>query len=271
MREGGLSASGWVQVTQGLVARELVESFGLAERQAARLLSVVPSAVSQYLSGKRLGNLLDRYYQDHDARQVAREAAQRLARTGEGGPDPRFILETAMQLAQRFGDSPVPARSPHRVRDRANDRSRAVSIRRRIAGEQDAVAECMRLAQKSRDELTRALFRQIASDSLRHAEIVASLATYLDRGVSRTVASGITRADVERLIAREQAAEEGAEPGWARELGGVMEILWESMESDEHKHARLLEGLLKTELPSPPVRASRRSPPRPAASPERPS
>ena len=99
-------------------------------------------------SGKRLGNLLDGSYQDHDARQVAREAAQRLARTGEGGPDPRFILETAMQLAQRIGDSPVPARSPHRVRDRANERSRAVSIRRRIPGEQDAVAECMRLARE---------------------------------------------------------------------------------------------------------------------------
>ena len=30
-----------------------------------------------------------------------------------------------------------------------------------------------------------------------------------------------------------------------------MEILWESMESDEHKHARLLEGLLKTSCRAP--------------------
>ena len=57
-------------------------------------------------------------------------------------------------------------------------------LRNRIVGEQNAVAECMRLAQRSRDELTRALFRQIASDSLRHAEIVASLTAYLDRGIT---------------------------------------------------------------------------------------
>ncbi|MGI0053083.1 MAG: hypothetical protein ACRECR_02330, partial [Thermoplasmata archaeon] len=105
-------------------------------------------------------------------------------------------------------------------------------------------------------------FRQIASDSLRHAEIVASLAAYLDRGVASSSPTGITRRDVESLIRREHEAEasSGADPG--PELGGMMRILWESMESDELKHERLLARLLEEGLADgPPSRRRARAAP----------
>ncbi|MCI4366151.1 MAG: hypothetical protein L3K08_00180 [Thermoplasmata archaeon] len=244
----------WVQVAQALVARELVEEFGLPERAAARRLGIVPSAVSQYLSGKRLAPTLSRYASDEVARRIARRTAQRLASLGEVSGNPGILLETAIELAEQFGPSgPRPVRGAGRgPLSRGPDPALKKWIRARIAGEQVAVAECMRLAQRSRDELTRAIFRQIASDSLRHAEIVGSLAAYLDRGIDRTVPSGITRADVRRLIAREEAAEVTDQPERAKVFGGVMQILWESMESDEQKHRRLLELLLGLELPGDP-------------------
>jgi hypothetical protein len=102
----------------------------------------------------------------------------------------------------------------------------------------------MRLAQRARDELTRALLRQIASDSLRHAEIVASLVPYIDRGVSTAFASGITRKEVEALIEGERNAEAQADSASARHLHGTMAILIASMEADERKHADLLRSLL---------------------------
>ena len=107
-----------------------------------------------------------------------------------------------------------------------------------------AVTQCMRLAQRARDELTRALLRQIASDSLRHAEIVASLVPYIDRGVSGAYASGITRKEIEALIEGERRAEAQADSESARYLRGTMAILIGSMEADERKHADLLRGLL---------------------------
>jgi len=254
----------WVQVAQALVARELVEEFGLPERAAARRLGIVPSAVSQYLSGKRLGPTLARFASDEDARRIARAGAQRLASSGGDSGNPGLLLETAIELAEHFGpgasgDARRPGRSPVA---RGPDPALRKWIRGRIAGEQVAVAECMRLAQRSRDELTRAIFRQIASDSLRHAEIVGSLAAYLDRGITRTVPSGITRQDVGRLIAREEAAEVTDHPERARVFGGVMEILWESMESDEQKHRRLLDLLLALELPGDPRAGGSPPPPR---------
>jgi predicted transcriptional regulator len=233
----------WVQLAQALIARELVESFGLAERQAAARLGIVPSAVSQYLSGKRLGPLLARYQRDPEARRIARHTAERLAARVSRKAAPEFVLETAIRLSKRFATGPDHPSAAASASPDGLDPAMARWIRRRIAAEQEAVAQCMRLAQKSRDELTRALFRQIASDSLRHAEIVGSLASYLDRGVRSPLASGITAKDVDRLIARERAAEAGDDPERTRSMGGLLAILWESMEHDERKHDRLLDML----------------------------
>lgn len=242
---------------QALVARELVEGFGLPERQAASLLGIVPSSVSQYLSGKRLGPRLARYLNNEAARRIARQTAQQLM-AAPGGP--RVVLEAAISLGAIYGPGGAETKPGLATAPRPPVRREAPRwLRNRIAGEQNAVAECMRLAQRSRDELTRALFRQIASDSLRHAEIVASLAAYLDRGVTSSMPTGITRADVEHLIEREHEAEEKGGNDIGPDLGGVMRILWDSMEADERKHELLLQELLQAGLVQDGKTSSRRA------------
>ncbi len=257
-----------LQVLQALVARELVVGFGLPERQAALLLGLVPSSVSQYLSGKRRAPALSGRAADEASRRIARHAAQRLL---EGTDAATALLEAAIALGE--ADAPADALP---VRDGAAPPRREVPkwLARRIAGEQQAVADCMRLAQRSRDELTRALFRQIASDSLRHAEIVASLASYLDRGLTASPPLGVTREEITGLIESEHAAEASVGDDVGPELGGVMRILWESMEADERKHERILEALLATApaaggggRPRAPPSASATAPPNPAIDP----
>ncbi len=243
-----------VQVMQALVARELVHGLGLPERRAAALLGIVPSSVSQYLSGKRLGPTLSAYLDREDARELARRTARRLV---DGAPPAAAVLEAAAALdAGLRGHVPRPKGPRAPELDPALQRQLPGWLRKRIAGEQNAVAECMRLAQRSRDELTRAVFRQIASDSLRHAEIVASLAGLLDRGLATSPATGITRPDVAGLIQREHEAEATSAVDLGPRLGGVMRILWDSMEADERKHEHLLELLQE-------AAAGERSAPRP--------
>ncbi|NNN18035.1 MAG: hypothetical protein HKL79_06720 [Thermoplasmata archaeon] len=258
MPSSGASPALWVQLTQALVARELVDTFGLPARRAAELLGLAPSAISQYLSGKRLRGPLAHASTHEEVRSVARLVAQRLVSAEHPGDiAPVLLLEAARDLssAGRPRLPAPPALTGGEYPGRPTNPEFARFLRARIMLEQTAVADCMRLAQKSRDELTRAIFRQIASDSLRHAEIVASIASYLDRGLHRTVATGVTRADIERLIAKEHEAESRTGPGVSTELGGVLAVLWESMESDERKHEVLLAHLLETGLP-PPERSS---------------
>ncbi len=243
------SPASWVQLLQALTARELVEGLGIPSRQAAEMLGLAPSAISQYLSGKRLSRQFVRYATNEPARAIAREIALRLTQAPPSGPDAtRLLLDGAGDLASLGAPS---RRSAGRNRGSASPRSgpgspRAMTqwVRQRVRVEQAAVAQCMNLAQKARDELTRAIFRQIASDSLRHAEIVASLAPYLDRGIASAHASGVTVEEVGALIEGEREAEAQADTEMVRHLSGTMALLIASMEADERKHAELLRGLL---------------------------
>jgi len=238
--------SAWVPLLQALVAREMVEQEGLSLKRAGECLGIGPSAVSQYLSGKRQARLFGRYAASSEAQQVARDVAQSMLTgpTGLGSPA-RLLLAGAARLAALEEPAPGSGGLPPPERP-APTRELSRSLRQRVRAEQAAVTECMVLAQRARDELTRAIFRQIASDSLRHAEIVASLATYLDRGVTNALASGISRRDVEGLIEAERRAETGSGRLVAESVGGTLALLVESMEDDERKHTELLEGLLRS-------------------------
>lgn len=248
MEESAQSGARWVSALQALIARSLVEDLGLSSRRAAELLGLAPSAVSQYLGGKRRGPLLRDLGTRPEVTAIAHRAAVSLSETPVGvGPPTRVILEAAAQVAE------LVEGGRSRPRSRASgvliDRAVLQQLRDRIGAEQGAVTSCMHLAQKARDELTRAIFRQIAADSLRHAEIVASLQVYLEAGTNRSLASGIDRADIEALIRQEHEAEGEGGDNLRFGLGGVMKLLAQSMADDEEKHERLLQGLLREGFP----------------------
>jgi uncharacterized protein len=256
----------WVHLLQALVAREGVEQLGLSSRRVAELLGVAPSAVSQYLSGKRVERGFLAFATNEQARGIARRTVEGLVEAQEAGRSPtRLILEGAAALAElpettERRASPTPRPSGVGTTEL---RQLARWMRQRVKAEQVAVTQCMRLAQRARDELTRALLRQIASDSLRHAEIMASLAPYIDRGVSRAYASGITPKEISALIEGERRAEAQADSASAERLEGTMAILIASMEADERKHADLLRGLLESGFPA--ARSARARAPGPKA------
>ena len=240
----------WVHLLQALAAREGVEQLGLSSRRVADLLGLAPSAVSQYLSGKRVEKRFLEYASDERARTIARRSIEELIEAQEAGRGAtRPVLEGAATLSELTETAVGRIRSPKppaETTEGAQLRELSRWLRQRVKAEQVAVTQCMRLAQRARDELTRALLRQIASDSLRHAEIVASLAPYIDRGVSGAYASGITRKEVEAMIEAERSAEEQADSASAHHLQGTMAVLIASMEADERKHAELLRGLLNS-------------------------
>jgi uncharacterized protein len=240
------AATSWVQLFQALAAREGVEHLGLSSRRVAELLGLAPSAVSQYLSGKRAERGFLEFSTDERAQAIARQAVERLIEAhGEERRRTRIVLEGAAALSELADSGGRTSRAPS-SRSQAPPPVRQLTkwLRLRVKAEQVAVTQCMRLAQRAGDELTRTILRQIASDSLRHAEIVASLAPYIERGVSGAFAAGITRKEVEALIEAERRAEAQADSQAARHLQGTMAILIASMEADERKHAELLRGLL---------------------------
>jgi uncharacterized protein len=258
------SPVGYLQALQVLVARALVEGRGESASRAAELLGVAPSAVSQYLSGQRRGRALEEFERNEEAQLLARAVAAQLSELRPMDPAARLriLLEGTRSLLERTEGVGAPSAHPSAPgTPPSGEHARELLYwsRSRVRAEQRAVGQSMRLAQKARDELTRSVFRQIASDSLRHAEIVASLAPYLSRGISRPPASGITRRDVEALVRDERRAEGRPDPALMREAGGTLGLLLDSIAADERKHDALLSGLLDSGFaPGPPPEPNRK-------------
>jgi uncharacterized protein len=262
------SPVGYLQALQVLVARALVELRGESTSRAAELLGIAPSAVSQYLSGHRRGRALEEFERNEEAQLLARAVATQLSQLHPVDPAARLriLLEGTRSLVERTEGVGVPPPHPSVVEalpSGQHARELLYWSRARVRAEQRAVGQSMRLAQKARDELTRSVFRQIASDSLRHAEIAASLAPYLSRGISRPPASGITRRDVEALVRDERRAESRPDPVLMRGAGGTLGLLLDSIAADERKHDALLSGLLDSGFaPDPAPPPGQRGPPR---------
>ena len=155
-----------------------------------------------------------------------------------------LILDAAYRI-MRVVSSPHPEEAA-RVQAKsqsAQSSTLAESLLARLQEEQLAAQRNMALAVGTTDEIARTIFRQIASDSIRHAEIVSfvlSMPKTAARRSQRTIQEEI--AQIEAIIKDEESATE--EPIKNRNLDPALKLLLKSIDLDEEKHKILLRGLL---------------------------
>lgn len=121
------------------------------------------------------------------------------------------------------------------------------SLESRLEEEQRAARRSLVLAAGVKDEVTKAVFRQIATDSIRHADLISMIIGKVTTSGLMTVGgrsakpeSGLIH-DIEAMLAEEEKADEVIRiPGVSPDL----EALLESIELDERKHRILLKKLL---------------------------
>jgi hypothetical protein len=103
----------------------------------------------------------------------------------------------------------------------------------------------MALAVGTTDEVARTIFRQIASESIRHAKIVYFLLSFPmgnSRHKPRQIMIQEEMAQVESMIRGEESATE--EPINFKGIDPAVKLLLKSIEMDEEKDKLLLKGLL---------------------------
>lgn len=236
---------------RSLVAFDLVKRMGLRKNEAARILNLTPSAVSQYMEGKRGGSWVKKIRSSNESILVIRELADRISerhsRAGERG----FLtelLDASYQILSIFAGGREAVK--HAVKEGREDigldkakKNRLMEIlRSRLQSEQLAAQRSMILAISSKSDIARSLFRQIATDSLRHADIATTLLSYL-QGEAKTVDVPAPK-DIERIIRDEEAADDPAIFELKRVKDPAITLLVESIEADEEKHLKLLKGML---------------------------
>jgi len=212
-----------IAAIRAVLAREL-HARGLSVNEIARLLGVTPAAVSMYISGKRGREQVEL---NAATREAIRKLADSIASSREK-PD-RIDITPLVKLALAG-------------QGRAMD---AETIREMIRVEQSTAQSAMALAYRVRHPLLRASLMQIATDSLRHAEILALLLDYLEGRLRLSeeelrVEIGMIRQDLEVILGEERKMQEYGDAV----TDPLISVLLRSIIHDEVKHMDIVRMLL---------------------------
>lgn len=238
---------------RALLAKELVK-LGLSQRQISEILGTSPAAVTLYAKDRRGLQLSRIIRSDAKAHLVLEDLIGGLTRINANRKEndelqkdtfPQ-ILDAAYRIMRIISlpSSGELVTSTRKRQPKSHSDSTDI-LAERLQEEQLAAERNMALAVGTTDEVTKTIFRQIASDSIRHAEIVSyliNLSAGNSRPRSRRVMIQEEIAQIEAMIKGEENATE--EPIMLRGVDPAVKLLLKSIDMDEEKHKVLLKGLL---------------------------
>ncbi|MEZ0318855.1 MAG: ferritin family protein [Pyrobaculum sp.] len=218
----------YLSAVRALVARELVAR-GLSVNETARLLGLTPAAVSMYVSGKRGGELVAELAKNEGVMSLIRSYCEvYLDMAAKGAKGPADLTELA-KLVASIAEQKSPQESVEEL------------IKERIRLEQETATRAMAYSYKTRNPLIRALFMQIATDSLRHAEILTMILDCLS-GRLKAEEFDIGEEELDALADEEMAMRESIVELY--KIGDpILRALILSIELDEQKHYQLVKAL----------------------------
>jgi predicted transcriptional regulator len=157
---------------------ENLTKMGFRVKDIAAVLRVSPAAVTQYLKGSRGNKLQETKNQEHIIEALAEKAAQRI-RNGAGPLEVVELIDAGYQL--------LAAGAGERILQTKTEPQRSEwlrILRGRLQLELKAAQKCLGLANQTQDDYSKLLLRMIATDSIRHADIVSQIMTRIEIGVN---------------------------------------------------------------------------------------
>jgi uncharacterized protein len=211
---------------------------GFHVKDIAQALRVTQPAVTQYVKKKRGVRLHGIDVTDNLVDPLAEKVAVRI-RSGLGGVETIELLETARQVL-------VVSRGRRYIQSETGQPrvNKSVQLlRARLQLELTAAENYLELAAKTSDDYTKLLLRMIASDSVRHGDVVSQIISWIEAGREAEVVTPDAPM-VEKMLSVEDSA---SEVNLKRNIEidhSVARLLLEWIDMDEEKHERILGKLL---------------------------
>jgi len=217
---------------------EKLTNMGFRVKDVAMVLRVSPAAVTQYLKGRRGNKLQESKNQEHIINALAEKAARHI-RNSTGPLEVIELIDAGYQLlAAGTGEKILQTKSePHK-------NEWLTLLRERLQLELKAAQKCLALASQTQDDYSKLLLRMIASDSIRHADIVSQIITRLESGRQPEVESPAGEFLNEVLTIEDKAAEVALNET-IKIPHRIAQLLLESIDMDEEKHERMIAGMLR--------------------------
>ncbi len=212
---------------------------GFAGSEIAASLGVSRSAVTQYL--KKTRGRADE--SSSSVEQLVEPLAEKVIRRSGSGLGPVEMVElfeAARQVAVvRAGKGIVASRLEE---PSGNSKSLAL-LRERLQLELAAAEQYLQLANRTTDDYTKLLLRMIASDSIRHGDVVSQVISWLESDGRREFELP-GRDLLESVLALEDSAKEVSLRDSVKVDHPVARILLESIDIDEAKHGKMVAKML---------------------------
>lgn len=219
---------------RAVLAERLVNTYGLKKSQVAKALGVSPAAITHYVSGLRgtKGPSQDKSIKDEGVDRLAERMARKisLGMIDSASTELSIFLQNlvAPQTAQKASVSGYP------------ERSLIQTLIDRLSLEEEAAKRALELSVNASSQLTKMVLKQMAVDSMRHADILMALVHIIEKNEDVDV----TKEDL-RMVAEMSSFENKAEEQKLADLpvgnlGPLVKALLTSIDMDEQKHEMLL-------------------------------
>lgn len=226
-----------IPVIRAALAGKMVVA-GFNGREIAASLRVTPAAVTQYLNRSRGGNAKSAANIEQFIEPLAEKVIKR-ARSGLGPVETVELLETAHQVMVMNAGRGIVQHTSEEPERNASLRL----LRERLQLELSAAEKYLELANKTNDDHTKLLLRMIASDSLRHGDIVSQVISWLESDSRKSIELP-GKEILEGMLALEDSAKEVSLRESIKVDHPVARLLLESIDMDEAKHGKMVAKML---------------------------
>ena len=213
-----------------------LHSMGFRVRDIAVVVGTTQPAVIQYLKGRRGKGTPGMQVLESLIEPVVSRAAG-LIKLQEGRIETVELLEIARQFT-------IISTGRHFIQsgEKINDESLSL-LRKRLQLELSAAEKYLEMSNRTDDEYTKLLLRMIASDSIRHGDVVSQIISWMESGKGADF-SLPDRIFLERMLSIEDRASESCLTGNIKIEHPVARLLLEWIDEDERKHERTMEKII---------------------------
>jgi predicted transcriptional regulator len=226
-------AENFIPVIRARLATRLGRD-GLRVKEIATALNITPAAVVQYIQGKR-GKLSLRVAQTDRTVDALAEKVMERVRSGTGeGLRMAELLEAAEQILIASRGIRVLEETPVAMESEVVE-----VLRQRLQLELKASERCLESAVKFDDQYSKLLLRMIAADSMRHADVVSQIISWIEVS-PEPVINLRSKEFLDAILQIEDKAGETSLRNTVRITHPVARLLLEWIDTDEKKHEKII-------------------------------
>ncbi|MCS7132636.1 MAG: hypothetical protein NZ918_02800 [Aigarchaeota archaeon] len=227
---------------RAVLAKRLATEHGYGNKKIAEALGLSLPAVTLYLKGRRAFHISKELLKNERAMKYIDGLIEKIKTKG-----PLTHAELYDAAFNIIGTLQAGVKSAER-RPEPEDAEVAPllkSLKERIQAEQESAEEFMRAAVELKSDFMRMIFRILASDCIRHADIIMTVVSAIEEERMIQVDKfAIKRLNT--LVEKEEKAHLQSLDGVKHLLpSGLITVLIELIEDDERKHSKILKKIMK--------------------------